>query len=131
MEQQDWSLLRSQLNCASTGLCQLCNKQFNLMPDRPVIQIQFQHGTWWQLPTDMSDQVLARYQANEIDIGYTWDWGDTRVGSWQPDDETTSINRYTLNFDTWEQTNIDSQRKRNFRIAWVCTHGPAGVDERP
>jgi hypothetical protein len=107
LESPDWSVLNSQT------------------PDKyPVIEIAFRNGLWWQLPKWMSNQLLGKYQANEQDIGYTWDWGDARNGSWRPDDETTtSINRYLLNFETWEQTNIDNQRKRTFRIAWVdVTH---------
>ena len=103
LEKPDWAVLNSQT-----------------AEKYPVIEIAFPNDKWWQLPKWMSDRLLTKYQANEIDVGYTWDWGDERNGSWRPDDETTtSINRYLLNFETWEQTNIDNQRKRTFRIAWV------------
>ena len=85
----------------------------------PVIEIAFRNDKWWQLPKDMSDEILSKFLANEKGIGYTWDWGDQRYGSWRPDDETTSINRYLLDFETGTQTNIDTKRKRTFRIAWV------------
>ena len=76
----------------------------------PVIEIAFPNDKWWQLPKWMSDQLLTKYQANEIDVGCTWYWGDERNGSWRPNDEPTSINRYLY---------IDTQRERSFRISWV------------
>ena len=52
--------------------------------------------------------------------GYTWDWGDSRKGSWQPDDERTSINRNVIDFRAMEKTNIDNSRKRCVRIVWTA-----------
>ena len=85
----------------------------------PIIEIAFRNGTWWQVPAPMSQNLYDRCIANEINIGYTWDWGDSRTGSWSPDGEETAINRYLLDFNRMEQTNIDNNRKRSFRIAWV------------
>ena len=31
------------------------------------------------------------------------DWGDARAGSWQANGEETSLNRYMIDFETWEQ----------------------------
>ena len=57
---------------------------------------------------------------NGEDAGYTWDWGEGgRVGSWKPDGEVSSINRYVIDFATGVQTNTDNQRKRSIRIIWV------------
>ena len=66
----------------------------------------------------MSKQLYEQYAANQ-DAGYTWDWGDSRLGSWKPDDEDTSINRYILDFVRWEQRNIDNNRTRSIRLVWV------------
>ncbi len=54
------------------------------------------------------------------DAGYTWDWGEGgRAGSWKPDGEESSINRYVIDFATGVQTNLDNQRKRSIRVIWV------------
>ena len=86
---------------------------------RPIIEIAFRNGMWWSLPQDMSQRLYDKYVASESDIGYAWDWGPSRTGSWSPQDEETSINRYLLDFKRMEQTNIDNHRKRSFRIVWV------------
>ena len=85
----------------------------------PVIEIAFKNGMWWALPQDMSQQLYDKYLANETDIGYTWDWGDSRSGSWKPDDEETTINRYLCDFEAGLQRNIDNNRHRTMREAWV------------
>ena len=85
----------------------------------PVIEIAFKNGMWWALPQDMSQQLYDRYLANETDIGYTWDWGDSRSGSWKPNDEETSINRYLIDFEAGLQRNIDNNRHRTMRVVWV------------
>ena len=43
----------------------------------------------------MSAELYAKIEAGQ-DAVYTWDWGDSRKGSWKPDDEETSINRYMI-----------------------------------
>ena len=85
----------------------------------PIIEVAFRNGMWWALPQDLSQQLYDRYQAREVDIGYTWDWGESRIGSWKPDDEETSINRYLLYFEEGIQRNIDNNRQRTIRIVWV------------
>jgi hypothetical protein len=89
---------------------------------RPVIEIAFKSGMWWSLPQGMSQMLYDKYVANETNIGYTWDWGQSRLGSWSPEGEQTSTNRYTHDFTCMEQTNIDNNRKRFFRIDWVLLH---------
>ena len=59
----------------------------------PLIEVAFKNGMWWALPLEMSQTLYSKYLANETDIGYTWDWGDSRIGSWKPEDEETTINR--------------------------------------
>ena len=74
---------------------------------------------WWAIPVEMSQQLYEKYMNGE-DAGYTWDWGTTRSGSWHPsEDETTSINRYIIDFARMEQRNIDNDRRRSVRVVWV------------
>ena len=85
----------------------------------PIVEVAFRHGTWWAMPQQISDMILEKMRAGE-DAGYTYDWGEQgRNGSWQPEGQETKINRYVLDFLTMTQTNIDNNRKRSFRIAYV------------
>ena len=85
----------------------------------PIVEVAFAHGKWWSLPEEMSRQLYEKYVSQE-DAVYTWDWGEGgRVGSWAPDGEETHINRYSIDFVNFVQTNIDNQRKRSVRIVWV------------
>ena len=73
---------------------------------------------WWSLPKDMSALIYEKFKAGQ-NAGYTWDWGETGEGTWRPDDEPTSINRYIIDFDAMEQTNTDTSNKRTVRIVWT------------
>jgi hypothetical protein len=84
----------------------------------PIFEVAFRNGMWWSIPVFISTALYEKYTNNE-DAVYTWDWGDTRSGSWRPDDEETSINRYVIDFRAWEQRNIDNNRKRSVRLVWV------------
>ena len=88
--------------------------------DIPIIEVSFGNGMWWSLPSEMSAQLYEKFTSGENAV-YTWDWGDTREGSWRPNDESTSINRYIIDFKTMTQTNIDNKRKRSVRIVWTTT----------
>ena len=48
------------------------------------------------------------------------DWGYSRVGSWKLDGQATSVNRYVIDFKTWEQRNLDNDRRRSVRLVWVA-----------
>ena len=87
-------------------------------PRIPIFEVAFRHGMWWSIPAEMSQQIYHKY-TNQEDAVYTWDWGDARAGSWQPDGEETSINRYMIDFETWEQRNLDNDRRRSVRLVWV------------
>ena len=89
-----------------------------VMKQIPIFEVAFGHGMWWSIPAEMSQQIYHKYTNNE-DAVYTWDWGDARAGSWQPDGEETSINRYMIDFQAWEQRNIDNGRRRSVRLVWV------------
>ena len=85
----------------------------------PIVEVAFPHGKWWSIPQEISARLYQEY-ANGQDACYTWDWGEGgRAGSWKPDGEETSINRYVIDFATGVQTNIDNQRKRSIRVIWV------------
>ena len=87
-------------------------------PRIPIFEVAFRHGMWWSIPAEMSQQIYHKY-TNQEDAVYTWDWGDARAGSWQPDGEETSINRYMIDFQAWEQRNLDNDRRRSVRLVWV------------
>ena len=74
---------------------------------------------WWALLQERPHAIYDKYLASEADIGYTWDWGDSRTGSWKPDDEETTVNRYLIDFEAGIQTNIDNNRRRTMRVVWV------------
>ena len=86
----------------------------------PIIEVAFKKDMWWSMPAVMSAQIYQKY-LNSEDAGYTWHWGDSRPGSWAPEGEVTSINRYTIDFQTWEQVNIDNGRRRSVRLVFL--HG--------
>ena len=85
----------------------------------PIIEVAFNNGKWWSIPQEMSAQLYEKHEQGQ-DAGYTWDWGEGgRVGSWRPEGEDTSINRYIIDFVSCIQTNIDNGRKRSIRVVWV------------
>ena len=83
------------------------------------IQIEFHKGMWWDMPCELSSQLLDKYQQNCESAGYIWNWEETREGTWTPDGDTTSINRYVIDFLTMMQTNIDTQRTRRVRFVRI------------
>ena len=84
----------------------------------PIFEVAFKNGMWWSIPADTSQRLYEHYKNNE-DAVYTWDWGNSRYGSWAPAGEVTSINRYLIDFITWEQRNLDNDRRRSVRLVWV------------
>ena len=47
----------------------------------PVIEVAFNNGMWWSIPSEMSQALYEKHLQGEQDIGYTWDWGAHRTGS--------------------------------------------------
>ena len=86
----------------------------------PLIEIAYGAAKWWSFPTADSKKLYEKYCAGEQGIGYVWDWGDARPGSYiNPEGENTTLSRYGLDFNRMQQTNLDNKRKRSFRIVWV------------
>ena len=94
-------------------------------PTVPIFEVALKKGMWWSIPADLSQQIYELYRTNEEMVSYTWDWKTSRVGSFELDGEPTSINRYIIDFKTWEQRNLDNDRRRSVRLVWVA---PEKVD---
>ena len=85
----------------------------------PIFEVAFQHGQWWAIPQELSARLYQVYASGQNAI-YTWDWGQGgRAGSFTPNGDRTSINRYMIDFAAGVQTNMDNQRKRSVRLIWV------------
>ena len=86
----------------------------------PVLEVAFPNDMWWPMPQFLSQKIHEVYVHGNNAV-YTWDWGSKRSGSYvDPEGQTTTINRYTIDFDEMLQTNIDNNRKRSVRWVWVC-----------
>ena len=72
------------------------------------------------MPAEMSAQIYQMHLNGE-DVVYTLDWGASRPVSFAPTGEQTSINRYMIDFQTWEQVNIDNGRRQSVRLVFL--HG--------
>ena len=86
-------------------------------PRIPIIEVDFPKGMWWSIPQQMSAELYAKCEDGQ-DAGYTWDWGGSRTGSWKPEGEETSINRYVIDFVRKQQRNLDNERLRTTRAVW-------------
>ena len=71
------------------------------------------------MPADLSQHIYEICKT-EDGVGYTWGWGDSRVGSWELDGEATSISRYEIDFKTWVQRNLDNDHRRSVRHVWAA-----------
>ena len=85
----------------------------------PILEVAFPSDMWWSMPPWLSQAIYAEYALGN-DVVYTWDWGNKRSGSWSPEGQTTTINRYTIDFKEMLQTNIDNNRTRSVRWIWIC-----------
>ena len=88
-------------------------------PTVPIFEVAFNKGMWWSMPAELSQQIYEQCRSNE-DVCYTWGWGNSRVGSWELDGEVATINRYVIDFKTWDQRNLDNDRRRSVRLVWVA-----------
>ena len=96
----------------------------------PIIEVSFEaygKGMWWSMPQQMSAEIYNKHMSGE-NAAYTWDSGDSSQGSGQPDADHTFLNRYILDFEAMEQMNMDTNRKRSVRIAWMQLPLPSPSD---
>ena len=91
----------------------------------PILEVAFPNDMWWSIPQWLSEHIHAYFAKGE-NVGYTWDWGSKRKGSYvDPEGHSTSINRYTIDFNKMVQTNSDNGRQRSVRWVWVCENDVA------
>ena len=83
------------------------------------LHVDFNNGMWWVMPHVLSDDILTTWRTGAQQVSFIWDWGDTRRGSFQPNGEETSINRYIIDFDTMQQRNSDNNRTRKVKVVYV------------
>ena len=83
------------------------------------IHVEFNNDMWWAMPHDLSDGILQRWTNGAQQVSFVWDWQSTRQGSYQPNGENTSINRYMIDFDTMYQRNLDNDRNRKVKVVFV------------
>ena len=97
----------------------------------PILEVAFRNDMWWSLPVDLSALLFEQYENNQNAI-YIWDWEDDHQNAvftdiwgddwdFRPGGEPTTINRYRVNFLTWEQENMDNGRRRSVRLVWTIT----------
>ena len=86
----------------------------------PIIEVAFRSGVWWAMPVDLSRDLYRTHEQGQ-NASFVWDWGQQRYGSWRgpKGDESTRISRYVIDFAAKLQTNMDNNRRRSIRIAWV------------
>ena len=85
-----------------------------------LLQVEFNNGMWWTMPQELSTGILQEWHGGAQQVGFVWDWQDDRMGSYTtPEGKTTIYNRYVIDFTTMCQRNIDNQRTRKVRIAYV------------
>ena len=88
------------------------------------IHVQVNHGMWWAMPRELSEQLLEVWRGGENQGSYVWDWGGARLGSYvDPEGEATSLNRYVIDFAAMRQRNSDNNRTRAIRIVQVLASG--------
>jgi hypothetical protein len=84
-------------------------------------------------PVSRNRSTLSNHMNNE-DVVYTWDWGDARVGPFAlPDGRATSVNRYKIDFQAWEQHNLDNDHRRSVRLVWATAENvdPKWTGQKP
>jgi len=85
----------------------------------PIVEVAYRHGQWWSIAGEIAQMILEKMRNGENAL-YTYDWGpDGREGSWRPEGQNTTINRYVIDFNSMTQMNLDSKHMRSIRIAYV------------
>ena len=73
---------------------------------------------WLSISQELSSELVQKRDRGEVGA-YTFNWGNTRPGSFVCNGQTTSISRYEIDFAKREQMNIDNQRMRSARVVWL------------
>ena len=68
------------------------------------------------MPHDLSDGIVDQSLRRAQQVSFVWDWGDTRLGSFQLGGAATSVNRYIIDFDTMQQRHVDNDRTRKVKV---------------
>ena len=75
---------------------------------------------WWAMPHELSERILNEWKQGCREVSFVWNWGERRKGSYTtPEGEETSLNRYTINFETMKQRNDDSGNMRTVKVVAV------------
>ncbi len=73
------------------------------------------------MPSHLAEGILSKvYDDGFQEVSYIWDWGNKRDGGYVgPDGETTSINRYVIDFGSMYQRHTDNTSTRKVRVVHV------------
>ena len=83
------------------------------------VHVEFNKDMWWTMPHALSDQIVHAWTQGAQIVSYVWDWGSTRTGSYRPNGAYTTINRYTIDFNTMLQRNTDNNCTRRVKVVCV------------
>ena len=83
------------------------------------IHVEFTNGMWWAMPHELSDPIVHAWTHGAQLVSYVWDWGNTRTGSYRANGAYNTFNRYTIDFDTMLQRNVDNDRTRKVKVVCV------------
>ena len=83
------------------------------------MHVAFNNGMWWAMPSDLANGIVYEWLNGSHEVSFIWDWGETRPGSFCPDGEVTSINRYIIDFRSMQQRNTDNGRTRAVKLVRV------------
>jgi hypothetical protein len=93
--------------------------ELNNMPpnaDQMRFQVAWSDNFWWEMPYAVSMQLLYAYHQNYPTAMYYWERPAEQKGTYAPNGETTSINRYMIVFETMTQINLDTNKMRPIKI---------------
>ena len=83
------------------------------------IEVEFKNGMWWTMPLELSMEILQKWRLGMREVSFVWDWQGSRDGSFRPEGESTVYSRYSLDFRTMRQRNLDNDRIRTVRVVYV------------
>ena len=91
-------------------------------------QWQVKHNElWWDIPVAISVELERLRGSGYDEATYVYDWGKKRNGNYLDPitAEVTTLSRYSIDFRTKMQRNLDSESMREVRLVYideaVCT----------